>query len=131
MAEIGTSQLPMRAGRWPGRSSGSVSDRRVLRINGGYVASDGSEIRMVPGFRCVIDCVSDPVTAGFFRQYYGARRPVLDRNGGTTFYQVNAGSGTSYVARSSRVPLSISNSLLLRSALCTSTACGWCAACCA
>ena len=90
MVETGANPLVFGA-PWPGQSSGSATDRRLVKIRGGYVSRDGAEVCTVPGFRCMVDLTNDKT--GYYRPHIDAMRHIITRamTSGATSLRVGAG----------------------------------------
>lgn len=98
MSAIGSTRLSFRNGApWSGLSLLSkTSPGRFQVLENCYVNSDGSEIRMMPGFRCVFDFETatrptsgnDVLTTGFRCDHIDARRTPYIDFAANTYYQV-------------------------------------------
>ena len=76
-------------GPWQGHSTQTLAergDRRFQLLQDCYVSRDGSEIRTMPGFKCVVNPASGGVgTAGYKTYIYDAVRPVNGPDVGTYY----------------------------------------------
>lgn len=98
MAAIGSSRLSFRAGGpWSGITLLSrTAPGRFALLEDAYVNSDGSEVRMMPGFRCVIDpetatrptSGNDVLNDGYRVTHVDARRTPFIDFAGNAYYQV-------------------------------------------
>lgn len=73
-------------GPWRGQTSRATSDRgerRQIKIQGGYVSSDGHEIRQFPGWHTLWDGTPENNSNGYERLAYDCVRPVISS---PTFY---------------------------------------------
>lgn len=112
MANPGANQINLRGpGPWRGMTTQSSSEQgRFALLENCYVSPDGQEIRPIPGFKTLIDCVTTTRTvgstiqtlAGFQTDFIDAMRPVAQLEdtsvGGTA---AAAGSTTTQIVNSS------------------------------
>jgi len=95
MAAIGSSRISLKGPNpWGGMNLLSKSaPGRFILLENAYVNSDGSEIRMMPGYRCVIDpetrqrSTAD-VTLGYQATHIDAQRTPKSSFAGNPFYEV-------------------------------------------
>lgn len=96
MAAIGAARTSMKVGPWRGMTLIAKSDPgRFLLLENGYVNSDGSEIRMMPGMKCVIDpetrqrALNADTTLGYRCTVVDARRNPYASLAANTYYSID------------------------------------------
>lgn len=79
-------------GPWRGKTARATSDRgerRLLKLQGGYISSDGHEVRQWPGFHTILDLTTENNVDGYERLAYDCVRPVLSTSPGAPYRDPN------------------------------------------
>lgn len=95
---MGQQLIPLRGqGPWRGRSTQGKADqgqRRLIRIEGGYVSADGTEIRQMPGFHTILDLSPENNTSGYERVIRDAVLPTVSVSPSPSVFYFHAFQGT-------------------------------------
>jgi hypothetical protein len=82
-------------GPWRGRSTRATSDRgdrRLIKIENGYVSGDGNEIRQFPGYKTICDLTAVNNQIGYSNVMVDMMLPYLDQVSDGWYFQDDGGS---------------------------------------
>ncbi len=78
---MGQQLISLKGDRWRGKTTLAVNDRgqrRLLKLENGYVSADGSEIRHFPGYQTLVDLSEDNNDNGYHRYITDGVKPVFE-----------------------------------------------------